>query len=196
MELPLFPLRTVLFPGGRLPLRVFEQRYLEMTKKALRDDSPFGVCLITRGGEVAGEDRSAPEIADVGTVARIVRWDMPQLGILELVAQGAERFRVTRRWTTASGLVVGDVEGLPPEPAASVGDDHRDAAGFLKTVISRVGSEQFPEPVRLDDASWVGYRLAELLPIPLGAKQGMLEMSDSDARLSLLAQVLRRNDLL
>lgn len=196
MELPLFPLRTVLFPGGRLPLRVFEQRYLAMTKAAIRDDSPFGVCLITRGSEVAADDRHPPEIAEVGTIARIAHWDMPQLGILELLARGAERFRVLRHWSTPSGLLVADVEDMPREPAVAVGKAHRTAADFLAAVIARVGARQFPEPIDLDDASWVGYRLAEALPIPLAAKQGMLEISDANQRLALLAQVLRENSLL
>src|ERR1700687_3637053 len=92
--LPLFPLKTVLFPGGLLPLKVFEQRYITMTKACLKDDKPFGVCLLTRGDEVAPGPGPATEFAPIGTLARIVDWDMPQLGILRLRTEGATRFQV------------------------------------------------------------------------------------------------------
>src|SRR3954470_11255789 len=88
--LPLFPLNTVLFPGGRLPLRIFEQRYMDMAKACLKDSSPFCVCLIVDGKEV-GEPATP---ADVGTLARIATWDMPQLGVLQVVAVGSQRFRI------------------------------------------------------------------------------------------------------
>ena len=99
MQLPLFPLRTVLYPGGMLPLKVFEQRYIEMTKACLRDEAPFGVCLITRGEEVAApaprpaEAGAAPAFAPIGTLARITAWDMPK-GVLHLMAEGRTRFQV------------------------------------------------------------------------------------------------------
>src|ERR1700690_807703 len=94
-SLPLFPLKTVLFPGGLLPLKVFEQRYIDMTKLCLRDDQPFGVCLITQGTEVASPKSQSPvEFARIGTLARITGWDMPQLGILHLKTEGVSRFRV------------------------------------------------------------------------------------------------------
>ena len=99
-EIPLFPLNTVLFPGGRLPLRIFEQRYMEMAKSCLRDGAPFGVCLIVEGAEVG-----APAVpATVGSLARIASWDMPQLGMLHVSAIGTERFRILRRRTQPDGL--------------------------------------------------------------------------------------------
>ncbi len=91
---PLFPLKTVLFPGGLLPIKVFEQRYIDMAKACLKSGRPFGVCLITQGDEVATVPGVAPEIANVGTLARIVDWDMPQLGILHVATQGESRFQV------------------------------------------------------------------------------------------------------
>ena len=106
VRIPLFPLRTVLFPGGLLPLKVFEQRYIAMTKACVAGDRPFGVCLITHGDEVSRPGTgAAPEFARVGTLARITAWDMPQLGILHVAAEGATRFKVERHEVEASGLV-------------------------------------------------------------------------------------------
>src|SRR2546430_17363112 len=90
--LPLFPLKTVLFPGGVLPLKIFEQRYITMTKACLKDNKPFGVCLLKQGEEVAGTATAGLEFAPIGTLARITSWDMPQLGILHLRTEGATRF--------------------------------------------------------------------------------------------------------
>src|SRR3954471_18486567 len=115
-DVPLFPLNTVLFPGGRLPLRIFEQRYMDMAKACLKDNSPFGVCLIVDGKEV-GE----PAIpADVGTLARIATWDMPQLGVLEVVAVGSQRFRIKEQRAGSNGLVRGDVELLNADQDAAI----------------------------------------------------------------------------
>ena len=115
--MPLFPLHTVLFPGARLPLRLFEQRYLEMAKACLRDQSPFGVCLILEGKEVG--EPAVP--ATIGCVARIEEWDMAQLGVLSIVARGVQRFRVLERRLQDDGLARGSVELLdeddPGDPA-------------------------------------------------------------------------------
>src|SRR3982751_1299682 len=119
-RLPLFPLHTVLYPGGRLPLRIFEQRYIEMTKACLRDGSPFGVCRIVRGDEVlptggtAGD--AAPQFAPMGTLARIETWDMPEPGILHVGATGGSRFEVRSHTGQRGGLLVGEVATVAPEP--------------------------------------------------------------------------------
>src|SRR6266487_4277523 len=107
--LPLFPLKTVLFPGGVLPLKVFEQRYVTMTKACLKDDRSFGVCLLTQGDEVAGPAAASSTVAfaPIGTRARIASWDMPQLGILHLRTEGLGRFQVQSHALARDGLVVG-----------------------------------------------------------------------------------------
>jgi Lon protease-like protein len=113
LTLPLFPLKAVLFPGGLLPLKVFEQRYIDMTKRCIQDDKPFGVCLLTRGEEVARRGvPETPEFALIGTLARITSWDMPQLGILQLKTEGGSRFQCTRIAppTTALVLARGDLD--------------------------------------------------------------------------------------
>lgn len=205
LQLPLFPLKTVLFPGGLLPLKVFEQRYIEMTKACLKDETPFGVCLITRGEEVASPKRTAagtvagiaaPEFAPIGTLATITDWDMPQPGILHVKTLGGIRFQVQSHAQRADGLIVGEVTTLPAEPSVALPPAQEPLARLLELLANRIGAPLFPKPRRLDDASWVGYRLAELLPLPLKIKQSMLEINDSDIRLKVLEQFLKQQDLL
>jgi Lon protease-like protein len=199
--LPLFPLKTVLYPGGLLPLKVFEQRYIEMTKACLKDERPFGVCLLTRGEEVAPRtvQRDQPagpgiDFALIGTLARIVSWDMPQLGILHLQTEGGTRIKVQSSSVTGDGLVVAQATNLPPEPTVKLPETFAPLASLLELMINRAGPENFSAPA-LEDASWVGYRLAELLPLPLPIKQSMLEINDSLVRLKVLAQFLKQQGL-
>ena len=194
LSLPLFPLRTVLFPGGLLPLKVFEQRYIEMTKRCMRDEQPFGVCMITRGDEVA-RDGTIPEFATVGTLARITNFDMPELGILHLQTQGVTRFEVRAHAADASGLVVAEVTAIADEPAHPLAGIYAPLAKILGVIAARLGPDNFPPDARYGDASWVGYRLAELLPLPLAIKQRMLEVNDANVRLAALKQFLERQGL-
>jgi Lon protease-like protein len=183
-NLPLFPLNTVLFPGGRLPLRIFEQRYMDMAKACLKDGSPFGVCLIREGREV-GE----PAIpADVGTLARITTWDMPQLGVLQVLAVGSQRFRIRERRVEPGGLARGDVELMDADQDAAIPEN---CARCVK-ILQRVVDEQpdLLEAPQMASASWVGSRLAELLPLPLEAKQELLELTDARARLERINALL------
>ena len=195
-SLPLFPLRTVLFPGGVLPLKVFEQRYVEMTKACMMNSRPFGVCLIVQGDEVAAPGAASPETASVGTLARITDWDVPQVGILNLATVGESRFQVRTRSTQANGLLVGEVTPIEQEAVQPLADDMKPLAQFLELVASRVGPRNFPQERRFDDASWVGYRLAELLPLPLNIKQSMLEINDAQVRLQVLQKFLSQQGLL
>ncbi len=201
--LPLFPLKTVLFPGRLLPLKVFEQRYIDMTTACLKDEQPFGVCLLTRGEEVAQRvaqrdhvvARTSIAFALIGTQARIVSWDMPQLGILHLKTEGGTRFQVQSSSVADDGLIVAQVTPLPPEPAVKLPEAFAPLASLLELMIKRAGPENFSAQPALNDASWVGYRLAELLPLPLAIKQSMLEINDSVVRLKVLAQFLKQQGL-
>ncbi len=193
--LPLFPLKTVLFPGGMLPLKVFEQRYIEMTKACLKDEKPFGVCLLKEGEEVARPD-AIGEFAGIGTMARITACDVPQLGILHLKTEGGARFQVQSHVVNPDGLVVGLVTALAPEPALPLPEAYQPLAALLELLVERVGREHFAGATATGDASWVGYRLAELLPLPLGIKQSMLEINDSEVRLKVLAQFLKDQEVL
>ncbi len=183
-ELPLFPLGTVLFPGGLLPLKVFEQRYVDMTKACLRDSTPFGVCLIREGREVG--EPAAPHA--VGCLARIEQWDVPHPNLFAVLARGGERFRILGAAAGANGLVTGRIE-LLPEPTRPDTVD-RACREVLRLAIERAGADSVPGPIRLDDAVWVSYRLAEILPIPPSEKQALLEMDDTGARLAQLHALL------
>jgi hypothetical protein len=193
---PLFPLRTVLFPGGLLPLKVFEQRYIEMTKACMMNSRPFGVCLIVQGEEVATPGDGTPEIATVGTLARITDWDVPQVGILHLATVGETRFQVRKQSTQPSGLVVNQVTPVDPEAAQPLAGACKPLANLLELIASRVGPRNFPAQRSFDDASWVGYRLAELLPLPLSIKQSMLEINDARLRLHSLDEFLKSQKVL
>jgi Lon protease-like protein len=193
--LPLFPLRTVLFPGGLLPLKIFEQRYIEMTKACMRDASPFGVCMITQGEEVAQPQGAPPQFANVGTLARITNFDMPQLGILHVQTEGLTRFLVRRHEVDGTGLVVGEVTTIAHEPRHPLPEAYAPLARILALIAAKLGPENFPATSDYDDASWVGYRLAELLPLPLSIKQRMLEVNDANVRLTALNQFLERQGL-
>ena len=176
----------MLFPGGRLPLRIFESRYMEMAKACLKDGSAFGVCLIREGAEVGAP--ATP--SDVGTLARIVTWDMPQLGVLHVAARGERRFRILERRVQPDGLTRASIELLGEDADAPVPE----SAGFSAKLLERV-IEQHPEllerPHRLDSCSWVSSRLAELLPLPLEAKQALLELDDARTRLERLSALVR-----
>ena len=195
-SLPLFPLRTVLFPGGLLPLKVFEHRYIEMTKACLREERPFGVCLILEGDEVAQPDAPPPKIASVGTLARITVVDMPQLGILHVATVGESRFEVHRYASDALGLVIGEVTLIPDEPRMPLAESQARLSKLLELIATKLGPDSFPSETHYDDATWVGHRLAELLPLPLEVKQRMLEVSDANVRLGALTQYLERQGLL
>jgi hypothetical protein len=185
-EILLFPLNTVLFPDGMLPLKVFEQRYIELTKACLRDNAPFGVCLIREGGEVGAA--ALPE--RVGCLATIVQWDMPHQGLFHLVARGGRRFRLIETRVGANQLIAADVELLPADPAGNEVDAL--CGGILKTIIEKAGAGHFPVPLKLDDADWVSYRLAEVLPLAGAEKQELLEIANAPARFQRLRQFLAR----
>lgn len=187
-RLPLIPLNTVLFPGGRLPLRIFEQRYLDMVKQAIADSTPFGICAIREGQETG-----APAVPhDVGTLVRITDWDMPQTGILHIETQAEERFMVRGTETLSGGLVVGSVDSMSAEPPCAVPDEFELAVEILRGIIDEMGHARFPVPFAFDDAAWVGFRLSEALPLKLAVRQDLLEMNDSVARLRILTEFLKR----
>src|SRR5271169_3389124 len=138
-EIPLFPLNTVLFPGSLLPLRVFEQRYLEMAKACLRDSAPFGVCLIREGAEVG----TPATHEDVGCLAHITHWDMQQLGVLQLVAQGGRRFRLLAKRIRAGGLILARIERLPEDADSPVAEKFGACRQLLERIIAEHGERLF-----------------------------------------------------
>ena len=185
-EIPLFPLNLVLFPDGPLPLRIFETRYYDMVRRCMREGHGFGVVLIREGREVGLSDT---DLYDVGTMAEITDFHQLQDGLLGLSCVGRQRFRIAGRRRQADGLHLGEVEWLSIEPRLAVPARHQRLSTLLGTVLPQLGEVYSNIDMRLDDAAWVGHRLAEILPIPLGDKQSYLEIDDPVERLDRLAAI-------
>jgi Lon protease-like protein len=188
-EIPLFPLQTVLFPGGRLPLRIFEQRYMDMAKACLRDGTTFGVCLIREGGEVG--EPALPE--DLGCTARIADWDMPQLGLLQVVARGEQRFRIRSRRLQADGLALAGIELLPVEADTPLDPQSDLCSRVLRKIVDAAPAGLVELPPHFESGIWVSARLAELLPLSHASKQRLLEMNDARDRLEILRRLISSN---
>lgn len=185
-KIPLFPLRTVLFPGGPLPLRVFETRYLDMVSRCLRDELEFGVVLLTAGAET-GEASTV----SIGTAAHITDWYQGTDGILGITAEGRQRFQLNSLSQQDDGLYIGDVEELAPEPFCKLPDEYRPMASLLEAIVDDLGKLYESVEKRYDDATWVGYRFAEILPISQEEKQHCLELDDAEERLRYVRPLLR-----
>ncbi len=183
-SIALFPLNIVLFPEGPLPLRIFETRYLDMVRRCMREGQGFGVVLIREGREVGDGDT---ETYEVGTMAKITDFHQLPDGLLGLSCVGQQRFRIHTRSRQTDGLHLGEVEWLDSEPAMRVPPRHARLAELLRTVLPQLGEVYTGIDMRLDDAAWVGHRLAEILPIPLADKQSYLEIDDPVERLDVLA---------
>lgn len=191
-DVSLFPLSTVLFPDGRLPLKIFEQRYMDMAKACLKNDAPFGVCLIASGRETG-----APALPhETGTLVRIANWDMPQLGVLYVECRGEQRFRILSRRVEASGLQRADIELRESEVVTAISPQHEFLADLLARIIDNLEDAAPMQPHRFDDAVWVSYRLSELLPMSLPQKQELLELDDHCARLDIVRRYLQDKGLL
>jgi Lon protease-like protein len=185
VKVPLFPLSTVLYPGGPLPLRIFEPRYLDMISDCLKSDSPFGVLLIRNGSETG-----PATTYDVGTLARITDWYQGSDGLLGVTAIGEQRFRLISVERQPDGLNVGEIELLEPEDPHALPDEYKPLADILAGVLDDLGRLYASLDRQYDDAGWVGYRFAEILPITAEEKQSCLEANDVMERLSLVREVL------
>ncbi|MEW6512802.1 MAG: LON peptidase substrate-binding domain-containing protein [Pseudomonadota bacterium] len=192
METPLFLLNVVLHSGGRMELRVFEPRYMDMVKECLRTNTPFGVCLIRQGAEVATAGAGAAEPHEVGTLATIADWDMPQLGILNIVTHGGERFRILEHRMMPDGLTRATVELLPDPSVKSIPGDYARLVPMLRALLDAL-EDPPPQPYRFYDAAWVADRWAELLPLPMERRQEILELDDGVARLDAIYRFLEKN---
>ena len=186
--LPIFPLSTVLFPEGVLPLRIFEPRYLDMVADCLRNDAGFGVCLL-RGGREVGP---AAPCHDVGTLARIEDWEQGEEGLLHIAARGRQRFRLLDARVQPNQLTLGEVEWLEPEAVVPVPAGARLLPGLLGRLLEELGPPFDRLARREDDLGWVTARLTEILPLPLATKQAWLEAADPQQRAEGLLEFLRR----
>ncbi|MFT7772335.1 LON peptidase substrate-binding domain-containing protein [Roseateles sp.] len=198
-ETPLFPLRSVLFPDGHLPLRIFEPRYLDMVQRCHARGEPFGVVALTAGDEVRrrqGEGFQAEAFHDIGTLARIEQFERTQPGLIEIRARGAQRVRLLQSRCLSHGLWVGRLELLADDAVVAVPEDLRPAALQLQDLMAgwaqRAAAAELPvqPPYRWDDAGWLANRWAELLPMPLAARQRLMAMDNPLLRLELVVDRL------
>jgi uncharacterized protein len=180
--IPLFPLSTVLFPDGPLRLRIFEPRYVDMIGRCLREDTGFGIALIVEGREAGGLARTV----EVGTTARIVDFEQLKDGLLGITARGERRFDINSVSRQSDGLNIADVRWRAAEPQVAVPEQHAILAELLKQALAQVGAIYGATTPRYEDASWVGMRLAEILPLPMPERQRCLEMLDALERLDFL----------
>ncbi len=186
-EIPLFPLQTVLVPGGYLPLQIFEPRYLDLVRECTRNSSGFGVCLILQGSEAG----TPAQHAGIGTRARIRDFNTLPNGLLGIIAEGERRFRVIDTRTRENGLLMGKVEWLQVAPPKAVPERFHVLAQVLERLLEKVG-KNYPGWHRglLDDADWVSFRLTELLPLGSLEKQSLLGLEDPELRLQRLLERL------
>ena len=185
-DVPLFPLRAVLFPGGPLPLRVFEPRYLNMVSCCLREDRHFGVLLIRQSLETG-----PAQMYNFGTLARIVDWYQGSDSILGITVLGEDRFRTLETRVQDDGLYIGTIQKLPASRDVELPSEYQPLADMLESILQSVSSQYEALETHFDDASWVGIRLAELLPITLEHKQKCLEIADPIERLVLIRSLLK-----
>lgn len=209
-SLPLFPLGTVLYPGGLLPLRIFEVRYLDMIGKCHKTGAPFGVVSLIHGSEVRKADTSQPggdgfaheEFNAVGTLATITEYSIPQPGLMMIRCEGAQRFAISNREKLKHGLWIADVTRLTDDQKVTIPNDLKPSANALGKLIKSLQEREgpvhqipFAAPYLLDDCGWVANRWCELLPIPLELKQRLMELDNPLVRLELVGDILERTGI-
>jgi Lon protease-like protein len=189
--LPLFPLGSLVFPGGPLPLRIFEPRYVNLVKRCMQTDSGFGVVLLFRGNEAGTAEATT---AGIGTEVRIIDFDRLPDGLLGITCRGQQRFRILRAWRETDGLNMAEVEDLPVPPIIAIPADLRFLAEILERVMPELGEDYAALEARYDDAQWVSCRLAEVLAMETFERQALLELDDPLDRLQLLVKKVRGDD--
>ncbi|MBA2723088.1 MAG: LON peptidase substrate-binding domain-containing protein [Methylibium sp.] len=193
-ELPLFPLQSVLFPGGLLGLKVFEARYLDMIGSCLREQTPFGVIALKKGSEIKAADRTPVALESVGCMAELIEVDSVQPGILQVRCLGTQRFEATHLEQQADHLWVAQARRLPEDetvlPSEALLGSAKGLANAIAT-LKQQGSVPFLEPYQFDSAGWLANRWCEILPISLAAKQKLMELPDPLVRLQLVDEFLR-----
>ena len=213
-SLPLFPLGSVLYPGGLLPLRIFEVRYLDMIGKCYKIGAPFGVVSLTAGSEVrrprpaqsteqpAGDGFANEVFCATGTLATITEFSSPQPGLMVIRCVGAQRFKISNREKLKHGLWIADVERLDEDMVVTVPEDLKACANSLGKLIKSLQERKVPEeqmpllpPYQLDDCGWVANRWCELLPLPVELKQRLMELDNPLVRLELVSDILERTGI-
>jgi Lon protease-like protein len=201
LQIPLFPLGTVLFPDGVIALKIFEARYLDMIKRCLRENTQFGVISIIRGSEKQSEEALETTFSSIGTLAKIEDFDPVQPALYMTRSFGTQRFKLIQAKQEASGLWMGEIELLENDPLIPIPEEHQKVVKLLNEIISVIQSEDllgdapFREPHKLDDCGWVSNRLAELLPLSLAQKNHLLAQENPRIRLDLITELIEDDGL-
>jgi len=202
-SLPLFPLGTVLFPDGVLPLRIFEVRYLDMIGKCHKAGAPFGVVTLAQGAEVRRPGGGAEVFHSVGTLATITALQTPQPGLMTIRCHGEQRFRISSSRQLKHGLWIADVGRLDEDLTVPVPDDLKATADALERLLESLKARQTPDnappplqgPMRFDDCGWLSNRWCEILPLPLELKQRLMQLDNPLVRLELVNDILHRTGI-
>jgi len=199
--IPLFPLGTALFPGGFIALKIFEARYLDMMKRCLREDAPFGVISILDDKIFDSDAKGMANFSNIGTLAKLEEFDPIQPALYMTKSYGTQRFRVLEIKQESDGLWMGQVELIDADPATPLPREHEKVASLLEEIISIIKSEDllggqpFKAPANLNDCGWISNRLAELLPIPLTQKNHLLAQINPRIRLDLISEMIEDDGL-
>ncbi len=188
-EIPLFPLRSVLFPRGKLSLQIFEKRYIDMVANSLREGSGFGVILLKDGEEVMKPGRSQ-QLYAIGTYARIIDWDQLENGLLGITVEGESKFHVQNYWSTESGLIKGQIifseVDTPDKNRISVGEEMSGMTELLQLLEKHPAVQEMKLQIDYDNLWDLGWRLSELIPVATEIRQELLELDDPWERIQLL----------
>jgi Lon protease-like protein len=198
--IPLFPLRSVVFPGGRLSLQIFEQRYIDLVSRCMKTDSGFGVCLLLKGDELA-QPGTQQQVSRVGMYCKIVDWDKLPNGLLGITVEGLRKFTVMDSWMSDNKLLMGAVRWEPEDflgqPALPISPDQDGLVDLLRDLMAHPLIEELGVVMDFADQRQLGWRLAELLPIPVHQKQQLLEIDNTSERLrqieNLVVSVMQHN---
>ncbi len=196
LSIPIFPLGATLFPAGMMALKIFEVRYLDMTKKCLRDNTPFGIITLDQGAEVQVAGKQI-DFFDVGTLATIIHFEAVQPSLFMIRCQGGQRFKILQKELQANGLWRAEVELIAPDEVVVIPPDLLPTADALTKIIRTledqgIAPDQRPiiQPYQLQDCAWVANRCAELLDLPSQQKQHLLTMENPRLRLDLVQELL------
>ena len=198
VRIPLFPLGSTLFPQGKLALKIFEVRYLEMIKNAFKETMPFGVVTLEQGSEVRVAGKEDISFSAIGTLAHIKEFDAIAPNLLAIMCEGGQRFHLKNRECLKNGLWMGDVELIPDDPQVDVPIELAPAADIFDKLVSSFHQQgvsvdrlPFNYPLRLNECGWLSNRWAELLPLKAEQKVHLLGQENPRLRLDLIHEILQ-----
>ena len=192
-QIPLFPLRVVMFPRGRLNLQIFERRYIDLVTQCMRTSSGFGICLLKEGEEVIQEGTNQT-IHRTGTYSNIIDWDQLENGLLGITVEGSAKFSIEDCWQSDSGVLQGNVQFNETDNVGRetipLDDQYTALADLLQNLESHPLVEQKKLIIDYNNLWDLGWRLSELIPIEIEQKQQLLEIDDPWERIQSIEQLV------